>query len=213
MGAFPPPRAGYLSSRFPTAPCSRSCASLSRHYPDRISSSRLLCGIAQIFDPIMRAFDLAVLTRNDIAHRRHKIIAHRLFELLHSRVFTTLTLGKDCALVFAGDSGFKLIHPRCIAPAALPPVSGSASPTLLASVWSSLAKRDRCCEYSVKSDLSCGSFTASAASLKPFCPSLRVSIRLLIVEIVSFLICHITLNHASRADGLDFFPRRKFQAV
>src|SRR4029453_17559679 len=108
MAAFLTPRMDLHPSASPIAPCSHSCASLGQRLLRWIRSSRPLGGIAQIFDPIMRAFDLAVLTRNDIAHRRRKVIAHRLFELLHSRVFTTLTLGKDCALLFAGDSGFQV---------------------------------------------------------------------------------------------------------
>src|SRR4029453_11615722 len=106
MGAFRRPPGDLYPSASPITPCSRSSVSLSRRLLRRDPSSCLLGGIAKVFDPIMRAFDLAVLTRNNIAHRRRKVIAHRLFELLHSRVFTTLTLGKDCALLLAGDGGF-----------------------------------------------------------------------------------------------------------
>jgi hypothetical protein len=81
---------------------------------------------------------------------------------------------------------FRLIHARCIAAAALLVFSGFTSPKALAWVCSTVAKRERCCEYSLKSDLSYGSFTASAACLKPSWPSLSVSIKPLIVEITSF---------------------------
>src|SRR4029453_8310342 len=106
MGAFRRPPGDLYPSASPITPCSRSSVSLSRRLLRRDPSSCLLSGIAKVFDPIMRAFDLAVLTRNNIAHRRRKIIAHCLFERLHSRVFATFALGKDNALIFTGDSGF-----------------------------------------------------------------------------------------------------------
>src|SRR4029077_20935443 len=82
----------------------------------------------------------------------------------------------------------RLIQARCIAPAALLLSSGLLSPRATAWLCNSPAKRERCSEYSLKTDLSRGFVTASAAWRKPSCPSLSVSMRSLIVEIVSFCI-------------------------
>src|SRR5205814_59840 len=81
---------------------------------------------------------------------------------------------------------FRLIQARCSAPAALLVVAGSGSPMLWRWLCSCAANWERCCEYSLKSDFSCGSFTPSAACLNPSCPSLSVSITLLVVETTCF---------------------------
>jgi hypothetical protein len=71
----------------------------------------LLGYIAESLDPVVGAFDFAVLARNNFAQRRGEIVFHRFFVFVHGGIFASLAFGQDGVIVSAGESRFQ-VDPR-----------------------------------------------------------------------------------------------------
>lgn len=67
-----------------------------------------LHSVTQISDAIVRGFNLAVLTQNNLLQRRRQLVLHCLLKFFYSGVFATFAFCQDCMLIAARDRRFQI---------------------------------------------------------------------------------------------------------
>ena len=76
--------------------------------------------ITQIPDAIVSRFDLVILPRDNLLHRRREAVIERLSVFFHGGIFTALAFSEDGMVVTSGEGGFE-VNPAPVQCAAAAP--------------------------------------------------------------------------------------------